>query len=109
MFAPYAPKLFPHVTGYRPSAPVATGDKSSFRLASLLREVGSRWLSRIGWWRYVERRVLQLKGRTEVHRRILRRLHREAPFAARRIDNGPDIPLSIHVYLHSAPGTQGLV
>jgi hypothetical protein len=53
--------------------------------------------------------VVQLKGRAEVHRRTLRRLHSDATLAARRIENRADIPLGIHVHLYSAFGPQRLV
>jgi hypothetical protein len=57
----------------------------------------------------MEWRVVQLKGRAEVSRRTLRRLDCDAALAARRIENGANIPLRVHIHLYSALGTQHVV
>ena len=59
--------------------------------------------------RQLEWRVVELKGRAEVHRRTLRRLHSDATLATRWLENGFNIPLGIHIHLCTALGTQRLV
>ncbi len=54
----------------------------------------------------LEWRVVELKGRAEIHRRTLRRLHRDMRLATRWIENGFNIPLVILVDLHPAFRTQ---
>jgi hypothetical protein len=59
--------------------------------------------------RQLGRRIVQLQGRAEVHRRALRWLHRDATLASRWIENGSNIPRRVLVYLHPTLGSQRLI
>jgi len=78
-------------------------------LPGLLWKIRSWWLAGNDDLRYGELRVVQLKGRAEVHRRTLRGLHSDATLATWWIENGFNIPLGILVHVCPTLRTQHLL